>query len=106
LLTASEDGMLHRWDVESGRQVAQVRAHEGAVWSISVNPAEDTVASTGTDGAIRLWRLPELAPVPGFSALRPARPYEGMNITGATGFTTSQRDALVSLGAISDPAVP
>jgi hypothetical protein len=32
--------------------------------------------------------------------LRPSRPYEGMNITGATGLTDAQRETLRALGAV------
>lgn len=100
----SEDGMLRRWAVGSGRCEAEVRAHQGSVRSLAVNAAEETVATTGDDGAIRLWSLPELAPCTSPNTLRPARPYEGMNITGATGLTAAQREALMVLGAIAMPA--
>jgi hypothetical protein len=31
-------------------------------------------------------------------------PYEGMNITGTSGLTSAQKEALVALGAITIPA--
>jgi hypothetical protein len=34
--------------------------------------------------------------------LRADRPYEGMNITGTTGLTAAQKQALKALGAIAD----
>ncbi len=34
--------------------------------------------------------------------LRSNRPYEGMNITGVTGLTSSQRATLLALGAVED----
>lgn len=103
-LGGSEDGMLRRWAVGSGLCEAEVRAHQGSVRSLAVNAAEDTVATTGDDGAIRLWSLPELIPCASPNTLRPARPYEGMNISGATGLTSAQREALMVLGAIAMPA--
>lgn len=102
-LGGSEDGMLRRWAVGSGLCKAEVRAHQGSVRSLTVNAAEDTVATTGDDGAIRLWTLPDLTPCASPNTLRPARPYEGMNISGATGLTSAQREALMVLGAIAMP---
>ncbi len=103
-LSGSEDGVLRRWDLGSGRCEAEVRAHQGSVWSLAVNSTEDVVATTGDDGTIRLWQLPELAPCASPNVLRPARPYEGMNISGATGLTSAQREALTVLGAIAMPS--
>ena len=104
-LSGSEDGMLRRWDVGSGLCEAAIRAHQGSVRSLAVNAAEDIVATTGDDGAIRLWRLPDLSPCTSPNTLRPARPYEGMNISSATGLTSAQREALMALGAITIPSV-
>jgi WD40 repeat protein len=104
-LSGSEDGMLRRWAVGSGLVEVATRAHQGAVRSVAVNAAEDTVATTGDDGAIRLWRLPELTPCASPYTLRPARPYEGMNLSGATGLTSAQREALTAMGAFTIPSV-
>jgi WD40 repeat protein len=104
-VSGSEDGKLRRWTLQSGHCESQAQAHQGAVWSLAVNPAEDTVATAGNDGAIRLWRLPGVTPYPALGTLRPARPYEGMNITGATGIAPAQREALLALGAMSIPAI-
>ena len=104
-VSGSEDGTLRRWSIKSGHCESQAQAHQGAVWSLAVNPAGDTVATAGNDGSIRLWRLPELTPYSAVNTLRPARPYEGMNITGVTGLTSAQREALLALGAISIPAI-
>jgi WD40 repeat protein len=102
-LGGSEDGMLRRWAVGSGLCETEVRAHQGSVRSLAVNITQDAVATTGDDGAIRLWSLPDLTPCASPNTLRPARPYEGMNISGATGLTSAQREALTVLGAIAMP---
>jgi WD40 repeat protein len=102
-LSGSEDGMLRRWAVGSGLCEAEVRAHQSSIRSLTVNVTEDIVATTGDDGAIRLWALPELTPATSPNILRSARPYEGMNITGAVGLTSAQREALMVLGAIAMP---
>jgi len=102
-LTGSEDGMLRRWAVNTGEREAEVRAHQGALWSLAVNIREQTVATTGDDGGIRLWRLPDLSPRSP-NTLRPPRPYEGMNISGVKGLTYAQTEALTALGAFSLPS--
>lgn len=103
-LGGTEDGMLQRWNIGSQVCETEVRAHQGSIRSLAVNATEDTVATTGDDGAIRLWSLPGLTPCAGPNTLRPARPYEGMNISGATGLTSAQREALMALGAIAMPS--
>jgi WD40 repeat protein len=100
-ITGSEDGVLRRWSLRSGRCETQARAPEGTVWTLAVSPAEDCVATAGNDGSIRLWHLPELVPYAAGGALRPPRPYEAMNISGATGLSAPQREALLALGALS-----
>ncbi|HET8796697.1 MAG TPA: hypothetical protein VFO89_03360, partial [Thermoanaerobaculia bacterium] len=104
LVSGSADGFLRRWSIENGECVASIRAHQDAIWSLGIDAREETVATTGDDGAIRLWRLPDLAPCSVPNTLRSPRPYEGMNITGATGLTLEQKNAMVALGAIEMPS--
>jgi WD40 repeat protein len=103
-LTGSEDGTIRRWSLSSGFCEAEVRAHQGSVWSLAVNEPPGLIASAGDDGVIRLWQLPQLMPSTSPNVLRSPRPYEGMNITGATGLTLEQRNALAALGAIEIPS--
>ena len=101
-LTGSDDGMLRRWAVRSGRCEAELRAHDGPLWSLAVDAVEETVATTDS-ASIRLWDLRGLTPLASPNVLRPARPYEGMNVSGATGLTSAQQQALIALGAIVMP---
>ena len=104
-LSGSEDGVLRRWSARNELCEAEVKAHQSSLWSLTVNSTEDTVGTTGDDGAIRLWHLPDLSPCVSPNMLRPVRPYEGMNISGATGLTSAQREALIALGAIAMPSI-
>ncbi|MDB4913965.1 MAG: hypothetical protein JWM95_1609 [Gemmatimonadetes bacterium] len=102
-VTGSDDGVLRRWNTETGHCEFESRAHQGAVWSLTIDAAADQVATAGNDGSIRIWRLTDLARDPSVGAIRPKRPYEGMNITGASGLTAAHREALFALGAVSLP---
>jgi WD40 repeat protein len=102
-LSGSEDGLLRRWNIEDGTCEREIRTHRLSVWSLAVNAAGDCVATAGDDGAIRLRQLPSLAPLKFPDGLRSSRPYEAMNITGVTGLTSEQKDALTALGAIELP---
>jgi len=103
ILAGTEEGTLRRWDVTTKTCVANITAHQGPLRSLSVNAGEDMVATTGGDGAIRLWRASDLGPCSTPHMLRPTLPYEAMNITGTTGLTSSQKEALMALGAIAIP---
>lgn len=103
LVAGAYDGVLRRWNVETGRCEAERQAHRGPIWSIAVNHREQTVATAGDDGLIRLWSLPELRPVAPTNALRAPRPYEGMDVTKAEGLGEHQKEALEALGAINLP---
>jgi WD40 repeat protein len=104
LLSGSEDGVLRYWNVATGQCDAEVKAHQGPVWGMSVDVNDATVATTGDDGVIRLWHLPDLLPFAGTNALRAPRPYEGMNISKARGLSADQQEAIMALGAIVMPS--
>jgi WD40 repeat protein len=64
LVFGAEDGSVRIWDRTrlSGSEVRTqygdpgvFRQHEGAVWSVSWNPAQPEVASGSTDGTVRIW---------------------------------------------------
>jgi WD40 repeat protein len=55
------------------------------------------VASGGFDETVRLWEASSGACL---GVLRSARRYESVDITGLTGITDAQRQALIALGAV------
>lgn len=57
------------------------------------------LASGGQSEVIKLWNIETSECL---HTLRPPRPYEGMNITGATGLTDAQRETLKQLGAVEE----
>ena len=60
LMSGSEDGRLHYWDLVEGTLVASVQAHAPGRTVCGVEPhrTEDLVLTCATDGSIKLWRPP------------------------------------------------
>jgi WD40 repeat protein len=78
-----------------------VEAHTGTVTAVAVSADGKLVASGSFDGTVRLWESRSGASL---RTLRPERRYERMDITGLTGTTNAQRQALVALGGVDHTA--
>lgn len=81
---------------------ARLEGHTAAVWSVALSADGRLVASEAVDGTLRSWDAQRQVQLP---SLRPDRLYERMDITGLTGLTDAQRDALRALGAVGRGAV-
>jgi WD40 repeat protein/transcriptional regulator with XRE-family HTH domain len=99
LASGSNDKTVRLWDISTGQCLKILQGHTGWVWSIAFSPNGNTLASGSYDGTIKLWnvRTGEC-----LNTLRSDRPYERMNITGATGLTEAQKATLRTLGAIEN----
>ena len=68
------------------------------IWALALSPNGQILASGGEEDMIKLWDTQSWQCV---DTLRLPGPYEGMNLTGATGLSEAQKTALYTLGAVS-----
>ncbi len=99
LASASQDEMIRLWDISRGDCLLILRGHTRRVCSVAFSRDGKTLLSGSQDESMRLWSLPGGEEC---RILKPDRLYEGMNITGVTGLTESQKVTLKSLGAIDN----
>jgi WD40 repeat protein len=97
IASGSFDLTVRLWNVATGACLHVLEGHTSIVWSVSWSLDGTTLATGSEDETIKLW---DVRTGQCLSTLKAKRPYEGMNISGATGLTESQREALKSLGAI------
>ena len=97
IVSGCEDGCINIWDVQTKECVNTLVGHTKAVRALAVGPCGQQMASGGEDDTIRLWNIQTGDCV---RVLQPDRPYEGMNIAGVTGLTSTQRSTLKLLGAV------
>ncbi|PSB06107.1 hypothetical protein C7B76_30190, partial [filamentous cyanobacterium CCP2] len=85
------------WNLDNGECFKTLTGHDRWIMDVQLSPDGKTLASGSSDETIRLW---DVNSGQCLTALRPDRPYEGMNITGVTGLTNAQKETLRMLGAI------
>src|SRR5262249_22084419 len=58
LVSGHHDGGIRFWDVKSGNALGTVKAHSGAVSSLSADNKSQHFASGSWDKCIKLWKVP------------------------------------------------
>jgi WD40 repeat protein len=97
LACACEDGSVRVWNMEEQVLVRSLHGHIAPAWCVAFHPQLPILASGSLDGTIKVW---DVTTGVCEAMLRAERPYEGMNITGATGLTDTERSTLIALGAV------
>jgi WD40 repeat protein/DNA-binding SARP family transcriptional activator len=97
IVSAGADACVRVWDTASGTLLRELCGHTDAVVSAAFHPSGAYVATASRDESIRVWDPYSGACV---RVLQPEGPYAGMNISGVTGLSEAQKDALKSLGAV------
>lgn len=78
--------------------IAQLQGHADLIQGLAFSHDSTLLASASLDGTIKIWTV---ANNTNLYTLRAPGPYTGMNITGVTGITVAQQEALKALGAIT-----
>jgi WD40 repeat protein len=55
LLLGTSGGLVHRWDLATGKELSPLKRHFGAVSGVHMSPDGKTIVTTGADGLIRRW---------------------------------------------------
>ena len=101
LASGSDDKTVRLWDVSSGQLLSTLHGHTDQLRAISFSSDGQMLVSGSDDGTIKLWYVQKGKCL---KTLRSDRPYEQMNITGATGLSTAQKATLIILGAVDNSA--
>ena len=97
--SAGEDHTVRIWDLHDGKCLHILRGHTDCVYSVSFEPNSTILASGSLDSTIKLW---DISSGTCFRTIMAQRPYEKINITGATGITKAHKATLQALGAIDN----
>jgi WD40 repeat protein len=62
VLTGCTDGLIRAFDIETGKQVSELKGHEASsVTDLQFTSDGKRLASSGGDGTVRLWNTADLS---------------------------------------------
>lgn len=99
VVTSSHDGTIKLWDAITWECLKTLTGHTNLVVSAAFSADGKTIASASHDETLRVW---DVGTGECLQVLRSPRPYEGMNIEGATGLANTQKATLQLLGAVKN----
>jgi WD40 repeat protein len=77
LAAGGEDGLVHLWGVETGRELRSLHGHTGWIMGVAFQPNGNLLASASEDGTIRLWDLTANEPSEGQGSVRRLEGHKG-----------------------------
>jgi WD40 repeat protein len=98
LYSSDARGNVKIWDLPTMNCIATIDAHDRWLFSFCFSPNRDRLYTSSLDGKIKIW---DLATLDCLATLTPPRPYEGLQIGGATGLNDAEFSTLIALGATS-----
>jgi WD40 repeat protein len=99
MASAGENAQINIWNWQTGEVIRSLVGHIGTIYSVSFSADGTLIASSSRDETVKLW---DVLTGECIKTYREPRPYEGLNIHGATGLTSAQKAKLIALGAIDD----
>lgn len=98
LASGGNEPAIYLWPMEMEQPSPRILSgHTHRIRSLAFHPTDATLVSASDDGLIKRWSLKHGSCI---QMLISERPYERMNITGASGLTDAQNGALQHLGAV------
>ena len=101
--SGSMDGTLRAWEAAGGRLIATLAGHSGLIRAVALTSDGRLLASGSIGGTLRFWDVSSNTLL---RTLRGDRRYERMDISGLTGVTQAQREAMLALGALDGRSAP
>ncbi|MEC4812168.1 MAG: NACHT domain-containing protein [Scytonema sp. PMC 1069.18] len=98
LVSGSFDRTIKLWDINTGECLRTLHGHTQRVRSVAISFDSTLIFSGGYDETIKIWNANTGQCLNTFIN----KPYAGMNITGITGLTKSEKSTLKALGAVED----
>lgn len=96
IVSSACEGTIRIWNIDDGKCIQELAGHQNWVWSVIFSPDGQFIASASQDESIILWDKTGK----NLARMLAKKPYEGMQITGATGLTMAEKSDLIALGAI------
>ncbi|KYC34590.1 hypothetical protein WA1_51320 [Scytonema hofmannii PCC 7110] len=98
LVSGSFDRTIKLWDINTGECLRTLHGHTQRVQSVAISFDGTLIFSGSYDETIKIWNANTGQCLNTFIN----KPYAGMNITGITGLTKSEKSTLKALGAVED----
>ncbi len=97
LASGSGDQTIRLWDIQTGQCKMILEGHSSLILSIAFTHDGKRLISSGIDEMLKIW---DVQTGTCLKTLQAKPPYAGMDITGVTGLSESQKASLKALGAV------